>query len=101
MFRIRPVIPCTNLFLAEKEIMYIGETENRGVAICPKQAPQHAKLQVTHATTNPTTSTTVAASSKKHYSPNFALITSAVTAAVLVTLVALVTAIKVYLREKR
>ena len=84
--------------------MYIGETENRGIAICPKKPrkpapPKHAKLRAKPATT--TFVTHPPARRQKKHSPNYVLITATVLAAILVISLTLATAIKYYLKRRR
>ena len=88
--------------------MYIGEEDNRGIAICtPKQkhAPRHAMLKVKPLQT-PTTKISIStpriyATKDKKKSTNTALIIASVTAAVLVTCVTLASAVKYLLKNNR
>lgn len=88
--------------------MYIGEEDDRGIAICrPKQkhAPRHAMLKAKPLQT-PTTKIYIStpriyATKDKKKSTNTALIIACVMAAVLVTCVTLASAIKYLLKNNR
>ena len=90
------------------ETIYIGEEDDRGIAICPlkeKVQPRHAMLKAKPP--QPPTKKVVILASLSHAkkdkkkSPNIALITASVTAAVLVTCITLASVGKYLLKNNR
>lgn len=98
--------PSHNRFLSD-ETMYIGEEDNRGIAICPlkeKVPPQHAMLKA-KPPQQPTAKIFFVpaphATKDKKKSPNIVLIIASVTAGILVTCVTLASAVKYLLKNNR
>lgn len=87
--------------------MYIGEEDNRGIAICPleeKVPPQHAMLKA-KPPQQPTAKVFFIpapdATKDKNKSPNIVLIIASITAGILVTCVTLASAVKYLLKNNR
>ena len=86
--------------------MYIGEDDSRGIVIClpkEKMQPQHAmfKAKPTEAPTSTKNFMPAPHRKNKNKSPNIALITTSVIAAVLVTCITLASAGKYLLKNNR